>query len=243
MSFLDRFKSTPTPIQYTAKKHYTNFLYHNANDHIGKEIWDVDKKLREHHPFGQLHANERGALQSYSIGSSALSDELLQSHKANREPKQKVGYVHLPSLDNATTKFTVPKMTVFSGVKFDPGATTKHSNGIMYSPSFISSSIDPSVADEFAATTGNAHIMRIHLHEGHPGLYLGNDLNRSAMPSEHELLLPRGIHFKINPTPTVFSHNSPTATKHVWDAHVIPKGVDIHTWQPPKTPSRDFTKG
>ena len=236
-------KSIDGPIEYTNKKHYQNFLYHNANEHLGPDIWDVDSRLRKKQPFTELHGNEKGALHSYSIGSSNLADNLIDAHKKGVEPKQQVGYVHLPSLDAATHKFQLPKMTVFSGVKFDPRKLTQNSNGLFHSPANISSSIDPKVADEFSSTLGNSHILRIHVPEGHHGLYLGNDLNRSSMPAEHELLLPRGMFLKVNHNPTVFTHNSPAVTKHVWDAHIVPRGSDPREWKPPHIEHRDFKRG
>lgn len=230
-------------MKYANKGHFTNFIYHNANEHLGREIWDVDKYLRSKQPWDKLHDNEKNALVKYSMGSSDVADELINAHKSKLEPKGMIGNMHLASLDAATHKFELPKMTTFSGVKFHPGELTKNSNGVFHSPALISSSIDPDVANMFSKTLGESHILRIHVPEGHHGLYFGNDLNRSSMPSEHELLLPRGAYFKVNPTPTSFTHNSPTVTKHLWDAHIVPKGRDPRQWEPPAIKHRDFTKG
>jgi hypothetical protein len=72
---------------------------------------------------------------------------------------------------------------------------------------------------------------------------VGNDLNRSSSPSEHELLLPRNMFLKVHPEPTMFTHNSPAVTHHVWDAHVVPREQEPRGWTPPQISHRDFTKG
>lgn len=248
MSIFNRIKSSlspksesETPEVYTNKSHYTNFLWHNPNTNIGKETYHVDANLRKSQPLSSLSNDERMALVNYSAGSTGMNHHLETSAKEGKEPDPIHGRISLSHLDKAVSKFKLPKMTIFSGVAGNPNSKAKE--GILKKHSLISTSIDPKVAHDFSAPSGDKHILRIHVPEGHPGFYFGNDINRSSKPEEHELLLPRNTTLKIHPKPTLFTHGSPDSTKHVWDAHIVPHGENPDTWQPPKIETPKFYRG
>jgi hypothetical protein len=62
-------------------------------------------------------------------------------------------------------------------------------------PAYGSSSIDYNRAYSFHRSS--RVMLRIRNKKGEAGMYFGNDRDRTAFPSEHELLLPRGTRYKI----------------------------------------------
>ena len=167
----------------------------------------------------------------YSIDSTAISDYLYANKGklplSGRGSKSKQKRL-ISGLDAAIKAHKTKRdISVFTGVATDIGALKPGKDGNIYTRNYAytSTSIDPSVARRFARvsgpTGGYVNIVKIKVPSGFSGIYLGDAANAA---SERELLLPRGLRLKINPTPTVFSlkdFSHGRRKSYVWDAEIV----------------------
>lgn len=232
-----------------AVKALIDFINKNHNDHLGKSINDVHHALHEiqgsafkpHSP--KLEPHELKALQSYTEESNHINTGLIYSGgnvaKAEAKHADNTGeHVNLTHLDSGIAKHTLPKMTLHSGVNFNPGEISKKTKGVFKTSAYTSTSTNPGDAQFFArpqykdGDEWDRHILNIHVPQGHAGIYLGNrkDGSRMTGTDEHEVLLPRNLTYKIASKPKVVKDGVDNI--HIWDAHIVPHGVDPHKWEP-----------
>ena len=227
--------------------HAHHYYAINHNSHLGPHLDDVSQHLHglqnQKESLDDMPSHEKEAVREYTVRSKDLNMALI-NHNGNVKKAQKDNpNINIEHLDSIVNKHSLPKMVLHSGVGFHPLKKTAQSNGVFKSSAFISASTDSGTANFFAKSQWNEkrddfdkHVLRIHVPEGHKGLYIGNGHEDSPLTSmsEYETILPRDTHFKMTrTTPAATYHNGDEVT-HVWDAHIVPHGVDPHSWEPPK---------
>lgn len=216
----------------------------NQNKHLGANTKQIQEHMENAHNYDILDERQRLALDNYTDNSRVLNENLYLSHLRG----ENYNHPDIEHLDGALSTFKLHKpLTVFSGLKFNPGLlASQNSSHRLFMPSYTSTSIKPHVAAQFVqslrAGTSNMpikpvfgneqpkdedrnldrHILRINLQKGNHGLYIGS---RSQLDHEYEHLLPRNLSLQINKTPTIFVKHNPrlniTHNNHIWDAHVV----------------------
>lgn len=133
-------------------------------------------------------------------------------------------------LDEAMKVHKTPHpLTLYSGVRGDP---RKRANalGIVKHPAYLSTSINPKIAKNFANSQiersyslkeGHTHTLKIHVPQGHPGAYVAHI---SEMPNEKEFILPRESNLRLLGHKTTKEHHAiyGDVTHHVHTAEVVP---------------------
>jgi len=105
------------------------------------------------------------------------------------------------------THSTPHSLTVYSGTKIDPREHMDQDK-IVHHPAFLSTSLSSNIAGRFAGRNArleqpniqHEHMLKIHVPEGHSGIYVGSDtfpyqdsdFHENAK-EEKEFILPRGI--------------------------------------------------
>jgi len=193
--------------------------------------------------YGQTKQSLHPEISRYTEDSSYLNRNLWQHflNTGSDYEDNSLGEHNLKSLDEALQSRQLPtKLTVFAGVKYNPGLeAAKNSYNRLYHPGYTSSSIEPGTGLEFSARVkrgrvkednfgddpGDRHILKIHLPAGHPGEFIGT---RSHFDHEKEFLIPRQTTFQIMPHPTIVRANRGKFGPrlgidhiHFWDAHPV----------------------
>lgn len=223
------------------------FNYYNNNANDGKGIDSLDNELTSHyHDHLESHPDLDHVYQ-YTKGSGTLNRALIRAHQegsgdelpglgremGERYTKRKEG------IDRVLSSKPAPKdFDTFSGLGFDPRRYMDE-NGVMHSPAYLSSSINPQIAHSFATTIssetgqqldydeplnkGERHILRIPVNQFQTnGAYVNSISNFGPKYSgggagEQEFLHKRGQKFKIDPTPqTLTGYDG--AKVHIWSA-------------------------
>ena len=181
----------------------------------------ISKKLRNHQAKNPESDDHKKTVEHYTDESRHINKHLLDSHKI-QEPIYKHLH-HIKNLDHLTSSHKLDHdLHVYSGVGFHPGELTKHSNGILKSPAFISTTHSKHTARSFARRTntvdGNhlsSHIIHLHLKKGENAYHT---TEHSVLSREHETIIPRDTNLKIHPKPTIYEHG---VTKyHIWHAEI-----------------------
>ena len=219
-------------------QHVKDFVHSkNYNEHLGNSTYEVHHAINP--SYEDFHKNEHApSLKKYSKASWETNKELLNkatgkpsvfqhSHydtKLDKEYKDENAQIHNEHVDSLDSSFHHPNAVlkhdihVFHGTnKFNPGEEAKKGGGRITMPTYTSTSIDPSVASDFAGRNSDSHIIHIHLKKGQRAHYLGS---HSHHDSEREMMLPRNTTLQIHPTPTV-THNGDGTKTHVWHGHVV----------------------
>jgi hypothetical protein len=103
-------------------------------------------------------------------------------------------------MDSGMERHKTPhKLTVYSGIKYDPGEKMDK-NKIVHHPSYLSTSLDKFTAKGFSNCTTNKHVLKIHVPKGHPGAYVDHF---SENPGEKEFILPRNTKLKYRGTQVI----------------------------------------
>jgi hypothetical protein len=197
-----------------------------------------DDNLRDHRNIEDIN--------SYTQGSFNFNNQLIRAHRNGVDKLESESYEKRKHrLDEILTHAEAPEhITTFSGLGFDP---RKHmnENNELHSPAYISSSINPRVANSFAVhlskETGeksNAfdfdekehenHILKIDVPRGSKiGAYVDrfSNFGGGVMGGEVEFLHRRGQTYNINPTPEIYKKDN--ITTHVWSA--TPKKTTFDT--------------
>ena len=231
-----------------------DFLRQNPNKKIHPDNQGVHEKLNpSKEKWNKLKPDEREAVKQYTGSSFASNKELIDS--AHGRPSN---FDHDPNDDQVTKNWkdglkekhakitkgldsllnrakTPANLTVLHGINatssknFNPGEVAgQHPERHIRMPSYISTTVDPRTATEFAKpvtrdehgkkNTANTHILRIHLKRGQSGFkYVGD---RSMLAGENEGILKRDSVLKVGEHPTIVHHTS-GGKIHVWDAHVV----------------------
>lgn len=151
---------------------------------------------------------DENEITSYKKSSFALNAHLLALHhfglKSNNDLhfKAKDTRHSLSRLDNITNRPIGHKVTVYSGLGFNP---KDHINedGHLHLPAYTSTSIDDKIARKFTNPDSESrHMLKLDLSEHDKGAYIGHinsrDQKVGGISSEKELLLPRGMTLKIH---------------------------------------------
>lgn len=223
-------KSNSETLSNEAKK---KTFYIHDNQHIGT-MEDVHNHLWDNQDLSKMNQEQRANIRSYTGQSRDLNQALIDANGDDDElPEHYKEKAH--HIDAALNHYSLPKMSVYSGLGFNPHEKTE-GTGNFKTSAFLSSSINLSTAKGFARNdegTGDQHVLKINIPEGHKGLFVGNE-NELTSHHEHEAILPRNHHYKINLNPIRSVKNYDGGHVHLYDTHIVPEGHDPHTWEPPK---------
>lgn len=179
-----------------------------------RDLRHLDKTLTSHYSkFSKDHENYIGKYTSAyeDNASKPINNYLWNQHqgKYNRDYKN-VNYEHvIKNLDSAMQQHKTPhKLTVYSGVQYDP-RHKMNADKIVHHPAYLSGSLNKNVAKDFGkgeyklytpGETAKDHVkqvLNIHVPKGHPGAYVEH-LSETA--GEYEFILPRGTNLKYSHT-------------------------------------------
>jgi hypothetical protein len=238
------------PDLYLAKNQI-NERFKLENQHISPSVdpsrshsyhyYDQEENLLKE--YGQTKKSLHPEIFRYTEDSNYLNRTLWEHFLGTGSDYEddRIGGHNLKILDKALQSRQLPtKLTVFAGVKYNPGLeAAKNSYNRLYHPGYTSSSIEPGTGLEFASKIkrgrvkedlfnddpGDRHILKIHLPAGHPGEFIGT---RSNFDNEKEFLIPRQTTFQIMPHPTIVRANRGKYGPrlgvdhiHLWDAHPV----------------------
>ena len=126
-------------------------------------------------------------------------DDVLKRHKTDRE------------------------MSVYTGIRSAPKTDE---NGHAHLPGYTSTSLDPSVANDFASEKSDSdeetHMLHIKLPAGSHAAsmhYIGG--RDREHEHEHEILMARGYTVKIHPVPKIVEDSFGATKHHIWHATVV----------------------
>jgi hypothetical protein len=234
---------------------HDELISHNPNSKIHPDVDGVHEKLNPSKSTWNesLKPHEREAVRLYTKGSHSTNKELIdisQNKPSNFQRKSyddkwtkewkikaktKYGKI-VPGLDSLLNRSKVPRnLTVFHGINaassrnFNPGElASQHPERHINIPSYISTSISPSLSASFAhpeeyrgfdKKPTTTHMLRINLKRGQKGYRYAGD--RSEEPEEREGILKRNSVLKIAEHPIVVHHPETGGKIHVWDAHLV----------------------
>ena len=106
------------------------------------------------------------------------------------------------ALDEFLSRLSLDKgATVYHGTNsYNPGEAAQKNGGTLTIPAYVSTTTDRNVAYNFAGGhKGGGHILAFDIPAGFSALDIGG--------VEHEILLPRGLTLRVNPTPKVLPNN------------------------------------
>ena len=139
--------------------------------------------------------------------SSSINRKLLKNHADGVEPTagmdDKEKEIHA-TLSKLASKPLKKKVTLYSGVDFDPSeAANKSSGGILHCPAHISATHSKNVAETFAlnkqaftpGSDGRRHIIRIDTKPADKGYHIHN---YSAKKDEYETIIPANTKLKYS---------------------------------------------
>jgi len=183
----------------TKDNYHLNVLHQNLSKHYNR--FNLDEKTID-------------SIQHYSSDSSHINGHLWNNYKnkvksMNTVPDYDVKKIQntIENLDSAMKSHKTPhELTLWSGSKHDP-RDWMDKNSIVHHPAYMSTSLVSNKSAQFASYNpkiidkgnflGNKHeirnIYKIHVPEGHPGMYIGHI---SSLSSEREFLLPRGTNLR-----------------------------------------------
>lgn len=161
----------------------------------------IQSLLPPPNPFAEMDAEELEALDRYTLGGHKNTNAYLRNTRKKLDLRARAV---IEGLDMAMEKAAVPAdVTVYRGVnstdilKGNPGdfdSLEEYLDSMVGAqfrdPGFVSTSVDPGVADAFSSDT----VMEIRVPKGTKGFYMEPITN---VPGEEELLLDRGYEFKI----------------------------------------------
>lgn len=172
------------------------------HDHSSNRISESTRKETDpiHDELTQsedLSDPEKDELKRYSRSSFDLNATLIGRHHLDQPVTESVHGHHLPTLDRLTRKPIGRKLSVFSGVGFDPQKEA-NSEGLLHLPAYTSSSLVRDVGHDFAEMQRPAgakmkHILHIHMEPHNQGIYTANH----GHSFEREMLLPRKTTLRI----------------------------------------------
>lgn len=191
-----------------------------------------DPLIHHYSNFDRKHAAE---LRDYTDSSHELNKALWDSKgtTANFEPHLKLS---VQRMDLVVKHHKTPHpLTVYTGLKKAPIITSQETGptkeNLHHHPAYLSTSLHPKIASEFAAISqdtkeGNKivyhhHILKINVPKEHPGAYVEK---YSAHPEEKEFILPRNTKLHIYPNPKIISKTSQNYDGihryHYWNADI-----------------------
>lgn len=154
-------------------------------------------------------------IKRYTDVSRNISRELYKHHADNSTVPEYIDDVHIPTMDDITSKMLSKNMKLYTGVRHDP-RTTVDANNIMHVPAYMSTSDRYSVAERFAQRQASrkdkyendvkvhnepAHVLEISAKKRQLAAKIAN---QSAYRDENEFLLPRNTKLQIVGEPEVY---------------------------------------
>lgn len=218
-------KSDRDTSKYTKESFDPMEKAHWYNDHENNHIASDHTGVHDHiNPTNREWKSSPHSehLENYSTASNSLNSELISRDKG--EFPSHYYQKHIDGLDSHLAKTSLPHdhMYVYHGTHtWNPKEHLNNTvDNTVHIPTYLSTSIHKKTAGSFAgindADGQGRHIIRIKVHKGQKGQYLGS---HSSYPEEHEYLMPRGQKLKFHPDPKiVHDHYGPV---HIWDAHAI----------------------
>ena len=228
-------KKTPRVVKEESKVTMSKWLMQHDNHHLGPSHIDVDKKLHDHH-WDEHGDYFKKAMHAYTEDSNEINKYLIAHASGKKITDNKYDRMdhetrekHVKNLDahlNNPHNALKHDLHVYHGTtSWNPGhEAAKHPEGHIRIPTYVSTSIHKHVAHNFGTkddygegdemTESRRHVLHVHLKEGDPGKYIGN--NTSVDRNEHEFLLPRNKVYKVHPKPTKLSDGT-----HVWHAEML----------------------
>ena len=208
-----------------------DFLKHTKTSFDLSSHDELNESLKNHYKGVKSLA----AKEYQEGGSSNMNKTLWAIHNNNKAIKyisQDVA-THAPELQKTLLSQKTPHdLHVWSGTPIDP-RQIKDKDNVVHHPAFLSTSLREGVAVNFArkraktySSKGNDiiyknHLLKIHVPEGHPGLYMGNHNPDNYGSYEKEFILPAGTNLKHIKTET-FNHDSLERdyfARHVFHVH------------------------
>ena len=217
-------------------KKYYDWASKNDNEHLGKGTLDVHDKINKSKgDFYAHHGTDLGEhLYNYSVFSGDANKVLIHDAKNEKVPfdkgfgdpaaREKHARNLIDGVDSALSKSKIDHdLHVYHGTNaWHPGEeSSKHPEGHVRVPSFLSTSISKSSAINFTRPRSKLknkglHILHIHLKPGQHGVYLGDNSDHT---DEHEFLMPRNTKLKIHPNPDILKYDNKDL--HIWHAHPV----------------------
>lgn len=168
------------------------------------KVEHLHKALVNH--YDNYDDSSRDTLRDYTIGSHNLNSFLFKRQNSSFKPTESQNKVYgekINFMDDALKRHKTPhKLTVYSGMKYDP-RTAIDKNNVVLHPSYLSTSLDKHQALDFANSgdykgdNSHRHIMKINVPKGHPGAYVEHLTHNEG---EKEFILPRGTKLKYRGT-------------------------------------------
>ena len=200
--------------------------YPNQNSHLGETHKDVDGALeKEYSNIHQNNSSFSNALKSYTKDSTTINNHLTHNESLLHKYLHPITHSRISALDSQLTSPDTKlkhDLHVYHGTSaFNPDQeASKHPDRKIKMPMFLSTSINPKIAHNFAASGDGhkdgtkRHILHIHLKKGQQGgVYIVRKSKFSN--NEYEQLLPRDTTLKVHTLPTVLSDGT-----HIWHAHL-----------------------
>lgn len=184
----------------------------------------LENRLSSHYTHGSKHGE---TLKNYTNFSGKINSHLWEEHKGNKPQTDDKTLGDIKAMDTATHAQRTPEaFTAYSTSRHDP-REHKDTNGVMYHPAFLSTSIRKSVPE---GQYGNRNVTRnsegksvhniykIDIPKDHPGMYISdrNSIDKNAK----EFVLPRGTKLKHINTHT---DESSSNIRHEHHMQVLPE--------------------
>lgn len=210
----------------------------DVNDkHMGqKEAFSIDRDYGHQKRYKELSASfsypesHTRIIHDYTIDSRAINSHLFNSRtRPESTPYKTLGELmrspHTPKettfhdFDSIIDSHKTPHdIHVYHGFHANLNDTVKDSPVLYKSPSYMSTSIDPSVARKFGKPfkeeDGHSqHVLEIHVPKGTSALVPGQ---HSSLRAEREVILPRDSKIVIHPHPQKFADGI-----HLWKATLL----------------------
>lgn len=221
------------------------FDTHDAGDKWGMAAYGGDEWVNK------LTPEQRHAIKEYVVNSQRINDAL--RGRTDDPDALAVAQKRAPLLDEALATKPVPEtVQVWRGVAAHAGRDWNAALGETWTDKgFFSASVNLNEARGHAdpAEYQGGAMMRVTVPKGTPGAYLGADEESSS--SEQELLLGRGLKYKIKAVHQPDTPGNPSGKGPLWgkqkyvvvDVEVVPPGQDEPTQQAEGAAAKPIARG
>lgn len=155
-------------------------------------VADRSAELEQHYAPQKYSEAHKNSIWGYTAFDSKINNRLMQQSNGDElsENEQKL----VSNLDATLNVEKTPReMALYSGTS-KRHAELLRSHDVVEHPSYISTSIHPKKAMNFAKGK-MGDVIKIHLPAGHPGAYVAP---MSSISSEREFIIPRGLKLRID---------------------------------------------
>jgi ADP-ribosyltransferase exoenzyme len=205
-------------MESASSNHLSTWLDKNDNNHLGSSSEEISHHLKSKQK--PLTQRETRATKKYTDYSSTVNHDLIAHHDNGTNPLEGKHADHVKKLDSTTNRTLENHLSVYSGVKRNPGKLAAGSkNRVVHLPAFTSTTHDKATAQRFAVSkakgnkTNEHHIIHFHLRPGDQAAHVSHV---ARYDDEHETVLPRNTKIIIHPKPDVYHHGNDKY--HVWHA-------------------------